>query len=186
MLVNQRAVLDACVLYPAPLRDLPLSCAAEGSFEPKWTADIQGEWVRNLLINRPDLKEKQLRRTVIAMDAAFPAAEVKNHRSLIAEITLPDPNDRHVLAAAIRAEAAFIVTFNLKDFPYTSTQVYKAVAVHPDTFLTHLFRQNPAKVARAFEKQVKRLSHPPKSPEQVLAALEVCGLKEIVKVLKQP
>lgn len=61
-------VLDACVLYPAPIRDLLLHMANEGLYRPKWSDQIQDEWVRNLLLNRPDLSAGQLQQTTQAMN----------------------------------------------------------------------------------------------------------------------
>ncbi|MGB0930642.1 MAG: hypothetical protein ACPGVB_07695 [Chitinophagales bacterium] len=71
-------VLDACVLYPAPIRDLLLNLAEQGLYSPKWSEIIQEEWLRNLLLNRPDLKRRKLSRTVRAMNNAFPDAFSKS------------------------------------------------------------------------------------------------------------
>lgn len=71
-------------------------------YRPLWSEDIQEEWVRNLLENRPDLSEGQLRRTVLAMDTAFQDAQVRNYEANISKLSLPDPNDRHILAVAIK------------------------------------------------------------------------------------
>mgnify|MGYP000873574693 FL=1 len=110
------ALLDACVLYPAPVRDLLLSVAAEGLYDPVWTQVIQDEWINNLLINRPDLKREKLIATTRAMNIAFPQANIMHYKRLLNQLTLPDENDRHVLAAAISGKAQLIITFNLKDF----------------------------------------------------------------------
>ena len=82
------AVLDACVLYPAPIRDLLLHLAAAHLYTPKWTSTIHAEWIRNLLLNRPDLRADQLEKTKDAMCAAFPDAEVVHFESLIEGLTL--------------------------------------------------------------------------------------------------
>ncbi|TVQ49249.1 MAG: hypothetical protein EA362_04800 [Saprospirales bacterium] len=76
-------VLDVCVLYPAPIRDILLSLAAEGLFKAKWSDMIQVEWLRNLLKNRTDLKKEQLNQTVNTMNLAFPDANVENFKELI-------------------------------------------------------------------------------------------------------
>jgi hypothetical protein len=96
------AILDACVLYPAPIRDLLLHLANVELYTPKWTDQIHEEWTRNLLLNRPDISATQLQRTVNAMHKAFPDAIVCNYEVLISSINLPDKNDVHVLSAAIR------------------------------------------------------------------------------------
>ena len=88
-----------------------------GRFRARWSPRIHDEWKRNLLINRPDLTSAQLDRTSGLMDQAIPDGLVTGHEALIAGLTLPDPDDRHVLAAAIRCNASVIVTFNEKDFP---------------------------------------------------------------------
>lgn len=96
------AVFDACVLYPAPLRDLLIWLALSGRFRARWSAQIHEEWRRNLLRKCPDLSAQQLARTIRLMDEAIPDAVVTGHEPLIAGLDLPDSNDRHVLAAAIR------------------------------------------------------------------------------------
>lgn len=111
------AVLDACVLYPAPIRDLLLHLANAELYTPKWTDRIHDEWLRNLILNRPDLEATKLERTIREMKNAFPDSGVENYESLILSLQLPDEDDRHVLAAAIRCKADVIVTFNVKDFP---------------------------------------------------------------------
>jgi PIN domain len=99
------AVLDANVLYPAPLRDYLLHLASLELYKPTWTKDIQEEWIRNLLINRPDLKRENLEITQDAMNSAFPDANIINYEELISSLSLPDDKDRHILAAAIRGNA---------------------------------------------------------------------------------
>ena len=109
-------IFDACVLYPAPLRDILLRLATTGLFTAKWTDQIHDEWIRNAVKKRPELKDK-LPRTRELMNRAVPDSLVTGYEFLIESLELPDSNDRHVLAAAIRSGAQAIVTFNLKDFP---------------------------------------------------------------------
>jgi hypothetical protein len=99
------AVLDACVLYPAPLRDLLMSLAVEGMYGARWTAQVHDEWVRNLIAKRPDLDKQKLLRTAALMNEAVEDALVENYQYLIPALDLPDPDDRHVLAAAIVGHA---------------------------------------------------------------------------------
>lgn len=181
---NFIAVLDACVLYPAPVRDLLLSLADNGLYKPKWSTEIQDEWSRNLLLNRPDLKKGQLQLTIEAMNIAFPDSNVDKYGSLISGITLPDPNDRHVVAAAIRSKADVIVTYNLKDFPKSIEKEYDIEIQHPDIFLSNVYDLNPDKAKEAFRKMVKRLKNPPKSLIEVLDTLSKSDLKEIIEKLK--
>lgn len=123
------AILDANVLYPAPLRDYLLNPAAVDLFKPAWSADIQEEWIRNVLEGRRDLKRRQLEKTQEAMDAVFPDANIYNYTGITGHITLPDQDDRHVLAAAVTANASIIVTENIKDFPESELKRYGVQAL---------------------------------------------------------
>lgn len=58
------ALYDANALYPASVRDLLIRLARTGIVGARWTAQIQDEWIRNLLANRPDLTSAQLQRTL--------------------------------------------------------------------------------------------------------------------------
>jgi predicted nucleic acid-binding protein len=170
------ALLDACVLYPAPIRDLLLHLADAGLYIPKWTTRIHEEWTRNLLLNRPDLTAAQLLRTTRAMNGAFPDATVHHYETLINSINLPDPDDRHILAAAIRGQAHVIVTANLKDFPNDYLSKYDIEAQHPDEFITYLLELNPEEVLQAFQTQVANLKNPPKTAHEVIQTLRKTGL----------
>jgi predicted nucleic acid-binding protein len=178
-------LLDANVLYPAPLRDLLLYLAAAKLYRPLWSGDIQEEWIRNLLVNRPDLSETQLRKTASAMDRAFPDARVKNYKSYIGKLYLPDPEDRHVLAAAIKGRASIIATINLKDFPSQKLKIYEMEAQHPDVFIASLLKVNTQEVLAAFTAQVENMKKPPLSVNQVLANLEANGLVRTVSKLRE-
>jgi predicted nucleic acid-binding protein len=125
------AVLDACVLSPAPLRDLLLSLASAGIYQARWTRMIQDEWIHNLLLRRPDLQPEALARTAVLMNEAIEDSLIENFEHLIDSMTLPDPGDRHVLAAAVASQSDAIVTFNIKDF----ASVPGVDVWHPDDFL---------------------------------------------------
>ena len=99
--INFQALLDACVLYPASTRDTLLSLADQGLYRPKWSGKIQGEWKQNLLQARPDVPESVLDRTIDQMDKTFPDADIGDYEEILSGLSLPDPNDNHVLAAAI-------------------------------------------------------------------------------------
>src|SRR5579863_4356667 len=106
-------------------------------YRAKWTNEIHDEWIRNVLINRADLNRAQLERTRELMNSNVRDCLVEEYETLIPALSLPDPNDRHVLAAAIRSSASVIVTFNLKDFPEKIIKKYGIEAQHPDIFLNH-------------------------------------------------
>src|SRR5262245_55545176 len=107
-------IYDACVHYPAPVRDLFIRVGLVGIVRARWTEAILDECFRSILEQRPELKAAQLVRTRELMQRAIPDSTVTGYEHLIEGLTLPDPDDRHVLAAAIRAGAQSIVTFNLK------------------------------------------------------------------------
>ena len=113
----ENVLLDANVLYPAPLRDFLLNIAEQNIYSPKWSDEIQSEWSRSLLLKRTDLKRSPLDRTIRLMNLAFKDANVLNYKSIESELILPDPNDRHVLAAAVKSKSRILLTNNLKDFP---------------------------------------------------------------------
>jgi len=143
------ALLDANVLYPAPLRDYLLHLASLGVYEPVWTAAIQDEWLRNLVKARPDINRAALEATQRALDKAFPGSNVTNYESLIEGLSLPDPNDRHVLAAAIKGQAQIIVTANLKDFPTNALIPHSIRAEHPDVFISGCIDRDKQKALKA-------------------------------------
>ena len=177
------AILDACVLYPAPLRDLLVSLATTDLFRARWTDAIHEEWIGNLLSNRRDLNRAQLERTRDLMDRAVPDARVTGYEGLIDSLILPDPDDRHVLAAAIRSRADVIVTSNLKDFPEAALMPYDIEAQHPDDFINHLLDLDEAMVVSAVKANRARLKNPPKTPEAYLLTLQQQGLAQTVRGL---
>ena len=107
-------VYDANVLYPAQLRDLLMRLAVAGLVRAHWSDQIHEEWMENVLSNRPDLRQEQLERTRALMERALPSARIEGYEQHMASVSLPDPDDRHVVAAAIEIETEIIVTFNLR------------------------------------------------------------------------
>ena len=166
------AIYDANVLYPSTLRSLLLYLAKSGLFRARWTDHIHEEWIRNLLNNRPDLKREQLERTRQLMDAHAPDCLVTAYEPLISGLDLPDPNDRHVLAAAIVAQAGVIVTFNLSDFPEEKLKPYGLDAQHPDVFIQHLIDLKPQAVLAAARQQRASLKNPEMDAETYIMSLE--------------
>jgi len=179
------ALYDACVLYPAPLRDLLMSLTQTGLFQARWTEMIHEEWIRNLLANRADLSRERLERTRDRMNAAVRDCLVEGFEPLIETLSLPDPGDRHVLAAAIRGRARVIVTFNLKDFPRARLEPYGIEAWHPDDFVGELLEMGEGKVCRALREQRARLLKPPQSVEELLGTLQAQGLAQSVAHLSK-
>jgi len=180
----QTAVIDACVLYPAPLQDFFMRLAVV-LYQPKWTDDIHEEWIRNVLKDRPDLSRAQLTRTRLLMDRHGGDCMVTGYKRIIPTLSLPDRDDRHVLAAAISGKAAVIVTFNLSDFPQKSLEAYGITAMHPDQFALSLYREDPANFISLVKTHRQALKNPPKNANDYLSTLEQCGLKLTTSSLRK-
>lgn len=178
------ALFDACVLYPAPLRDLLMWLALTGLFRARWSDTIHEEWISNLLAGRPDLTRERLERTRELMNRAVPDCLVTGYEDLVAGLALPDPGDRHVLAAAIRGGADVIVTFNLADFPAEPLAPHRIEAQHPDDFIAHLLDLAPGPVCAAVKKHRQSLKNPPKTAEEYLATLARLSLPQTVARLR--
>jgi predicted nucleic acid-binding protein len=179
------AIYDASVLYPAPLRDLLMHLTSTELFRARWTNAIHEEWIGSLLRDRKDLSRERLKRTRELMDAVVPDCLVDGYEALIPGLELPDPDDRHVLAAAIRARADVIVTANLKHFPGVILDRYDIEAQHPDEFVRYLIDLAPGPVCRAVRLHRERLRNPPKSVSEYLDTLLRQSLPETVSELRQ-
>jgi hypothetical protein len=176
---------DANVLYPAELRNFLMHLALIGVFGARWSADVHEEWIESLLTNRPDLTRKQLERTRELMDKAAPDALVAGYHHLIPKLELPDPKDRHVLAAAIQCGASIIVTRNLADFPADTLAQFGIEAQHPDDFILDLLRLAPGMVAEAAKNHRESLKNPPKAISEYLDSLDRQGLTQTVADLRR-
>lgn len=154
-------------------------------YRAKWTNAIHEEWIRNVLINRPDLKREQLERTRDLMNENVRDCIVEGYETLIPALTLPDIDDRHVLAAAIRSSSSVIVTYNLKDFPAKIVKGYGIEAQHPDDFLVHLLDLSSTTVCESMKRQRLSLKKPPLDVENYLNALKRQSLFKTVEMLSQ-
>jgi len=178
------AVLDACVLYPPALRDVLMWLAVVVAYEPRWTEEIHAEWIRNVLENHPDITLAQLERTRCLMDQVHPKCLVQGYEAHIPELQLPDENDRHVLAAAIEADATVIVTFNISDFPRATLQKHGIRALLPDAFLEALFDNDAGRFLRGIQRHRASLKNPPRTAAQYLESLSFQGLDRIAHSLE--
>ncbi|NLE37128.1 MAG: PIN domain-containing protein [Pirellulaceae bacterium] len=177
-------VYDACVLYPAPLRDLLMHLALAGLYRARWTDRIHDEWMENLLRNRPDLQPEQLERTRFLMNAHAPDCLITGYEALIGRLELPDSDDRHVLAAAIHGNASAIVTFNVDDFPPSCLDPFGIEPLHPDDFIRRLLDLDAPAVLRAARRHRASLKNPPKDVHAYLEALARQLLPETVARLR--
>ena len=181
---NYTVIFDACVLYPAPLRSFLMYLALTGQFRARWSNDIHDEWIRNLLKQRNDIHPDKLARVRELMNAHVPGCLVEDYESLIPSISLPDVDDRHVVAAAIQTRAEAIITFNLKDFPDTALAPYNMRALHPDDFIMDLCDLNLATVLQAAQRHRASLKHPTLTAEEYLESLLRQKLPQTVSRLK--
>lgn len=143
-----RALLDACVLYPTLLRRILLVTAGTGAFRPLWSARILEEWRRAVLRDDPG-DAAAVEGEIAALRAGWPEAEIAPAPDAEADLSLPDPDDRHVLAAAIAGGAEAIVTRNLKDFPGRTLGRHGIVPRHPDSLLVEAHAAAPGDLAPA-------------------------------------
>jgi predicted nucleic acid-binding protein len=178
-------IYDACVLYPAPLRDLLVRLANTGIVRARWSEMILDECFRSIRTQRPDLKPESLRRTRELMKQAVPDCIVTGFEPLVHGLDLPDPDDRHVLAAAIRAGAQTIVTFNLSDFPEDKLATYNVEARHPDEFVLNSIDLAPGVVANVVSEQAAALKRPPRTIGELLDTLREQGLVRSVAKLRE-
>jgi predicted nucleic acid-binding protein len=179
------AIIDASALYSMTITDLVIELARIGVFRACWSNDIHDEWIRNLKANRPDLDPLKIMARRRAMDAALPDCLIENYRYLIPALTLPDPDDRHVLAAAIAGHASVIVTYNLKDFPASALDTYGIEAQHPDTFLTHQRGLDEQAFLECARRCRRRLKNPPVSAGDYLATLRKVELVLVAAELEK-
>ncbi len=164
------------MLYPAPVRDLLIETAGTSLYCARWTDDVHEEWIRNVLANNRAATPQALARTRELMNLAVPDALVTGYQSLIPTLTLPDPNDRHVLAAAIVSRADVIVTSNLKHFPKDVLSRHGIDAQHPDEFLMHQRDLNHDRFIECAKRIRGRLRNPLLSADEYIDRLRKCQL----------
>lgn len=155
-----RVMIDACVLYPTVMREVVLGVARTGILTPQWSPRILEEWARAALKLGPE-GEAQARSEIAMLQAAWPGAEVRHPPELEQRLWLPDPNDLHVLAAAIHGSSDAIMTVNAKDFPRNILTEEGLHRVDPDSYLQGCVEANPdlvAPVALAVLDEARRLS----------------------------
>lgn len=165
------ALYDADVLHPPGLRDLLVRLGQTGLFRARWSEQILDEMVTSILRRRPDLDPQRLARTRQLMCEAVADCLVTGYEPLINGLTLPDPDDRHVLAAAIRCSAQVIVTANLDDFPATALEPFNIEAQGPDQFVLDVVNLAPARVAAVIQQQSAALRHPSRTVDELLEDL---------------
>lgn len=177
-------VYDANVLYPSYQRSLLIEVARAGLVRARWTEQILDEVFRNLKKNRPDLNPANLDRTRVLMNGAIRDVLVTGYEPLIDVLELPDPGDRHVLAAAIKVGAQTIVTNNLQDFPADRLSAWDVEASSADDFLHAMVDLDAKVVFSLVQKFADSLDKPPMDVDQMLTALGNEGLGATVAALR--
>lgn len=176
------AVLDACVLVPAGLRDTLLRLAETPRlYVPKWSGDILAE-VERTLIGKLRKSSAQAAHLTGELTRVFPEALVKGYKSL-EDGLLNQRKDRHVLAAAVRSSAQAIVTFNLRHFPASALGAYDIEAVHPDEFLVNQFHLDRSLVISKFTEQAATIGR--SVEDQLRAFHEIQALPRFVRTLAE-
>jgi predicted nucleic acid-binding protein len=166
-------VLDACVLYPASLRDTLLRLAEVEMYDVKWSQRILDEAVDNL-VDDSRMDRDQAMYLMQCMNEAFEDALVPGDAIDQVEPSMTNhPKDRHVLAAAVVSGAEHVITSNLKDFDAEATQPHDVDAVHPDAFLLAMLDLDPELVIRVLGRQAADCRNPPKTLDDILDALAV-------------
>lgn len=170
------ALLDANVLHPAFLRGAMLWFADERLFRPAWSGTILEEWRRSLKKRHPDILDEKLDAQQALMNDQFPDAEVTGYEPLVGALSLPDDNDRHVLAAAIIGKCNGIITANLKDFPAETVQAFKTEVIHPDDFIVNIVDLHPGRALAACKRHRAAMSKSKPSADEYLDRFRACGL----------
>lgn len=168
---NAIVVCDANVFYSIVTTDLILSLGVAELFRPRWTEKIHSEWMRKLLLNRPDLDPAKIERRRKQMDEAIEDSVITGYEGLIPKLNLPDNDDRHVLAAAIHTQAQIILTYNQRHFPRRVLAPYDITAQHPDEFLTALMKRSSKEVCNILEVMRARKTRPSLSQAEILRKL---------------
>lgn len=171
-----RLLVDACVLYPTVPRALVLGLGQAGWADLIWSDRILEEWRRAVLRNVPD-QAALARMEIDAARALFPTAAITPGIGLEDTLSLPDPNDRHVLAAAIAGGASDLVTFNMKDYPGRTLARHGLRPRHPDELFLEAFHDRPEEVRALAETIIA-----PLCPGRVTGA----DLRRILKKARLP
>jgi len=180
--MSKTYLLDANVIYSYSLRDCFITLAVTG-VRVRWSDQIEAEFIGAR--RRKSLQQGlQAQRVVALMRAAVPDYRAVASARRINTLTLPDPDDRHVLAAAIETRADVIVTDNRRDFPPAVLEPHGILILTPDQALCELHDEDPERMIQAAADMRARMVAPPHSPEAWLARLETAGAKALAHRLR--
>ncbi|MDG1532510.1 MAG: PIN domain-containing protein [Paracoccaceae bacterium] len=177
-----KVLLDTCVLYPSVMREVLLAVAAKGLFTPLWSPRILEEWARAARKLGP-LGEMQARGEIAVTRSAFPDAVITPKEGLANRLYLPDPDDIHVLAAAITGNADVLVTMNAKDFPLATLREEGVERQDPDTFLWQIWSEHPDQVVEALKEVQIKAARMDNVPRDLRALLKKARLNRLAKAV---
>ncbi|UQN10770.1 PIN domain-containing protein [Deinococcus sp. QL22] len=166
------------------MRDLLIRLDIEGLCRLRWSDEVNHEWI-NALIRDRGFEPEPLLRTQALMDRALPHARVTGFSHLIPELKLPDPDDRHVLAAALHSRVAHLITFNRSDFPDHALPSAAPQVVHPDAWLAPVLSQDLQLTCRVLRQLVAPFRKPPRSISDVAGQLAQILMPQSAQVLEE-
>jgi len=175
-------IIDTNVLHPLWVRDILFWFAYYDLLRLAWTDDILKEWVE--VMRRKRLSEDLIINRIKKVNKAFPEAKIEDYQPYLDCLDLPDKDDRHVVAAAIKTNAKFVITYNLKDFPSNKLSQYKIMAIDPDTFISNCITRNESTSILAFRSLVETKSNPKLPISEVIDILHNNGLIKTAKHLR--
>ena len=173
MISTLTVVFDANVFFSIRLTSLLLELAMSGLFRARWSADIHREWMTAVSEHR-GIAIEQLAGRREAMDLAVPDGIVSGYEDFMTGLYLPDPSDRHVLAAAIRCGADAIVTFNTKDFPEHAISKFGLRTQVPDDFILDIEDSDPGVLIDAARNDLAHYQNPPLTIDEYIHDLYNC------------
>ncbi len=177
------ALLDACVLGGALRRNMLLSLAEAGLFRPRWSNRILDETQKVISEITKGATDGARRRA--AIELAFPEALVTGYEVFEDKLDLPDPNDNHVLAAAISTSASVIVTDNLADFPAGALAPHGIDAISADDFIADTIELDPSEAILALRRMRERFNNPALDVAALIHKAEAQGLLQVATVMDE-
>lgn len=183
MISTFTVLFDADVFFGAALRSLVMELATTGLFRARWSRDIHREWIEAVRGRRAEIQIEKLHRVAALMDRAVPDALVTGYEDIIPSLSLPDQDDRHVLAAAIVGRADCIVTFNERHFPPDVLSPYRIHTCHPDRFMLEVDGLDDGALIDAARADLAHYRRPPLSVDDYVDRLRKAGLPDTASYL---
>ena len=157
------ATIDSCILYSMGIRSFIMWLSINKVFQPIWSETIHQEWI--LALSKNKNSPYKIDPTILLnikrlMNYHSPHSTITDYEDISYNLSLPDKNDSHVLAAAIKSNSQFIVTFNLRDFPTSYIEQFNIKIIHPDDFLVLIYKNNKNDFIKSFEQMLSVFKNP--------------------------